>query len=80
MEPEGTERDVDRAKEEMESERREVEQRSDELSDRVEGARQEWHARRSDSQVPGAAPPDDVPGEEAQLDPEEDTPASSDDA
>ncbi len=77
MEREGIERDVDRAKDEMESQRSEMETRSDEMSDRVEEARHEWHARRSDSQVPGAVPPDDEPGPEAQLEPEDEPPASS---
>ena len=64
MEREETGPDVDRAIEEMESRRGEMEGRSDELSEGVEAARHEWQSRRSDGQVPGAIPPDDESDED----------------
>lgn len=67
MQPEEIEPDVDRAIEEMDSGRREMQQRSDELRQSTDAARHEWHARQSDAGVPGAVAPeeDDEPGEEA---------------
>lgn len=73
MEREGIEPEVDRAVDEMESGRGEMEERSDELSGRVDAARNEWHARQSDSQVPGAVAPEEEEEEPAD-DAEEESP------
>jgi hypothetical protein len=66
MEREDIEPGVDRAIDEMESDRDEMEERSEELSDRVDATRHEWHARQSDSQVPGAVAPEEEPGDDAE--------------
>ncbi len=74
MEREEIEPDVDRAIDELESGHREMEERSEELGDRVDAARNEWHARQSDSQVPGAVAPEEEeePSGDAEDEPSDD--------
>lgn len=79
MEREKIEPEVDRAMDEMESDQREMEERSGDLSGRVDAARNEWHARQSDSQVPGAVAPEEEPEEEAEEEPGDDAEGESDD-
>ena len=50
---------IDAVTDEMESSLDDMEKRSDKLDDQVEAARREWRAKREDSGVPGAPPPEE---------------------
>jgi hypothetical protein len=48
---------LDEAIEDMQSDAGEMQERSEELGDRIEQARSDWHAKQRDPAVPGAQPP-----------------------
>ena len=53
---------VDQAVEDMRSDVEEMQERSEELGDRVEKTKSDWRTKRKDDAVPGAQPlPDDEP-------------------
>ena len=50
---------TDEAVEDMRSDVEEMQERSDELGDRVEETRSDWDSKQQDGAVPGAQPPPD---------------------
>jgi hypothetical protein len=51
---------LDEAVEDMESDAKEMQERSEELADRTEKVKSDWRAKEADDAVPGALPsPDD---------------------
>lgn len=50
---------VDEAIEDMQSDAEEMQRGSEELGDRIEKTRSDWHSKQRDDAVPGAQPPPD---------------------
>jgi hypothetical protein len=48
---------LDEAVEDMRSDAEEMQERSEELGDRIEHTRSDWHRKQQDDAVPGAQPP-----------------------
>ena len=64
------EKRVDQAVEHMRSDVEEMEERSEELGDRVQKTKSDWRSKQQDDAVPGAQPP---PGDEAEHPPSKPT-------
>jgi hypothetical protein len=55
---------LDEAVEDMRSDAEEMQERSEELGDRIEHTRSDWHRKQQDDAVPGAQPPLDDEAED----------------
>jgi hypothetical protein len=55
---------VDEAADDMRSDVEEMQERSEELGDRVEKTRSDWRSKQQDDAVPGAQPPRDDEAED----------------